>query len=332
LTSVDAPAQIQVLEEGPLRATAIIRGRIGPWPFVTRVSAAAGQRRIDFQTSFEFPPDAPPFGGGRRAGAANQPNQRFRLGEPWDGRDTVRSNRRPFYDSSFKLQALFPAKLQRPTLDKNAPFDVCRSTMADTRFNAWDAIKNNIIFNWVDLLDHDGAAGLALMTDHLTAYSLTPDEPLGLVLCYAGRGIWHDYGLGRAPSVSYSIVPHAGDWARAQLWRELARWSDPLLTARHAQRPEGEQGWSLLDGSEGGLEVTTLFADGDDILIRLFNAEGDSGPKQLTLDGRVRRAWLMELDGRRTQELPVQRAADGTSSVTVTVRRLAVRTLRCELA
>ena len=182
LSSVEAPADVSIIEPGPLRVTAEIRGRIGAWPFVTRLSIAAGQRRIDFQTTFEFPIDAP-SGRGRRQD--NAPQQRFRLGEPWDAQqDTVRSNRRPFYDSSFKLQALFPAKLRQPTLDKNAPFDVCRAANVDTRFNAWDGIKNNVIFNWVDLLDQDSSAGLALLSDRtLTAYSLSPDEPLGLVMC-----------------------------------------------------------------------------------------------------------------------------------------------------
>ena len=71
-----------------------------------------------------------------------------------------------------------------------------------------------MILNWVDLLEEDGAAGMAVMTDHTTSYSLTPDEPLGLVMGYAGVGIWHDFGAGRVPLISYSIIPHAGDWQR----------------------------------------------------------------------------------------------------------------------
>jgi alpha-mannosidase len=141
----------------------------------------------------------------------------------------------------------------------------------------------------VDLVDADGSAGLAVMSDHVTAYHLAPGEPLGLVMCYAGRGIWHDYGLGRVPRISYSIVPHAGDWAKAQLWRELARWSEPPVSRRGDAPAKGDLEWSLLDVSDTGFEATTAFVDGGHLLIRLFNAEGDLAPQRLTLDSRIRR-------------------------------------------
>jgi alpha-mannosidase len=329
LTTADAAADVRVIEEGPLRVTAEIRARLGPWPVVTRVTAAAGCRRIDFHTTLDLPVDEPPFGRGRRE-PAPAGEKRFRVGEPWEpGQNTIRSNRRPFYDSSFKLQVLFPTKLKNPTLDKNAPFDVCRSTVADTRFNAWDAIRHNVVFNWLDLLEEGGAAGLTLFTDHVTSYALSPGEPLGLVVGYAGGGIWHDYGQGRARQLAYSLVPHAGDWAKARLWRELARWGEPLVTRRCAAPPEGEAQWSLLDATDSGIDVTTALVDGGDVLVRLFNAEGDAAPARLALDRRVRRVQRLELDGRVVEELPVERAADGKSWVTVQMGRLAVHTLRC---
>jgi hypothetical protein len=102
LSSTDSPADVRIVEQGPLRITAEVRGRIGAWPFVTLVSAAAGRRRIDFRTTFELPVDSAPFGG-RGRGPQQQPGQqRFRVGEPWEaGRSETGSVRRPFYDSSF---------------------------------------------------------------------------------------------------------------------------------------------------------------------------------------------------------------------------------------
>lgn len=333
LSSIDAPAEISIDQQGPLRVAASIRGRIGAWPFVTHLALGAGQRRIDFETTFEFPVDSPPFGMGRRQFGQPQQKPRFRLGQAWEpGRDFTRSNQRPFYDGSFKLQALFPAKLQNATLDKNAPFDVCRATNDDTRFNAWDAIKNNVIFNWVDLLEEGGTAGLAVMTDHVTSYCLAPGEPLGLVMCYAGPGIWHDYGLGRVPRIAYSVIPHAGDWAKAQLWQELARWSEPLLTADCAAPTKDDAHWSLLEIDSPGIEVTTAFAEAGAVVFRLFNAEGDATPKRLIFGARLNSARLIELDSRVIQDLAVKQSPGGASSITVTMPRFAVRTLRCEFA
>ena len=54
-------------------------------------------------------------------------------------------NRRAFCDDRFKLNVLFPADLRSPRIYKNAPFDVCESTLDNTFFNSWDQIKHNII-------------------------------------------------------------------------------------------------------------------------------------------------------------------------------------------
>ncbi|HEX5242081.1 MAG TPA: glycoside hydrolase family 38 C-terminal domain-containing protein, partial [Tepidisphaeraceae bacterium] len=333
LSSTDSPAQIEILEHGPLQAVVEIRGKIGQWPFVTRVSVAAGQRRIDFHTTFGFPPDTQPFSNRRRENAGAQPATRFRIGQPWEAaRNTIRSNERPFYDSSFKLQALFPLNLKQPTLHKNAPFDVCRSNTSDTRFNSWDSIKHNLLMNWVDLLEQDGSAGMAVMTDHLTAYSFSPGEPFGIVMTCAGGGIWHDYGLGRAPSVSYAVVPHAGDWAKARLWGELSRWSEPLIAKRCSASSHDDSHWSFLDASGSGFEVTTTFVENGAVMIRLFNAEGNDTPHRITLDRRIRHVQRVELDGRTIEDVPVERGATGESLITVGMRRFAVQTLRCTLA
>jgi alpha-mannosidase len=324
LSSADAPAEVRVVEDGPLRTTAHITGRIGPWPFTTRISLTTGQRRIDFRTTFDFPLDPP----GRRATTAATQQARLRVGQPWEpGRDVTRSNQRPFYDGSFKLQALFPAALRRPTLYKNAPFDVCRTTTDDTRFDAWGSIKNNVLLNWVDLVEEGESAGLAVMADHVTAYNLSPGEPLGLVMCYAGPGVWFDYGVTRTPDIAYSIVPHAGDWAKARLWRELASWSEPLVTQPCAKPVADDATWSLVDATDGGLEVTAVYRDGGHLLIRLFNADGDERPQRIRLAANVRRVQGVELDGRVIDELPVQHA-DGTAAVTLAMPRFGVRTLR----
>ena len=126
--------------------------------------------------------------------------------------------------------------------------------------------------------------------------------------------------------------PHAGDWAKAQLWRELAAWGEPHVAERCAEPATDDAAWSLLDASDGGLEVKAAFVENGDVLVRLFNAEGDATPRRIAVDGRVRRVQMVELDGRLAKELPLQRDAAGEAAVTVTMNRLAVRTLRCSLA
>ena len=225
LSSVDAKATVEAIESGPVRVAVKVTGHVGPYPFTTLLTLAQGQRPIDVAVAFDFPVDGLPF---EKMGRP----QRVRVGEPWPfNRDATRSDRRPFYDSSYKLRALFPAAVgDRPAIDKNAPFDVCRSGHIDTRFDRWSAIKNNVVVNWVDVVAGDGSAGMAVMSDHTTAYDhgdlSAGGEPLGLVLGYSGLGDWADVALGRPIKVGYAVVPHAGDWASGRLWRELVRsWS-----------------------------------------------------------------------------------------------------------
>ncbi len=138
-----------------------------------------------------------------------------------------------------------------------------------------------MVLNWVDLAEADGSAGLAVMTDHTTAYSLTKDEPLGMVMRYAGPGVWWDYSIERKPSVRYSLVPHAGDWMTGQLWRELDRWSEPLVVAAAGDPAGNDPKWSLLDASGGSIHVVTAFEHDGATHIRLFNAADHEAEQEI---------------------------------------------------
>ena len=228
------------------------------------------------------------------------------------------------------MQALFALALDEPKLYKNAAFDVCESKLENTSFNSWDTIKHNVIVNWVDVAAADDSAGLALMSDHTTAYSFGGAEPLGLVMCYAGVGNWFDFTVGREPSISYALVPHAGDWANARLWRELARWSEPLIA--HATEQSANSRWSLIDASDSGFEVTTIFEHEGHMLIRLFNAEGDNSPQRVALAPQISKVEMIELDGRVISALPIEHAASGQSVATISMPRFGARTLRVSTA
>jgi len=323
LSSVDSPAAVTIEEAGPLRVTIRIDGHIGPYPFHTRVSCSVSCPRIDVRTSFDFPSNAQPF---QRGGNP----QGFRIGEPWPAdREVTRSDRRPLYDSSYKLQALFPAALKTPVLHKNAPFDVCRSTLNDTTFNSWSTLQHNVILDWVDIGEADGSAGLAMMTDHTTAYSFSPKEPLGLVCCYAGQGNWFDYTLGRQPNVSYSIVPHAGDWEAALVWQQLARWSDPLVAAAIPRKgAEAERRWSLAESSDPRVHFTSLYQHDGQTLIRIFNASRATSTAHITLAPLIQKAELLELDGRVIAQLPIETGSAGRKQLKLSMPQFGVRTVR----
>lgn len=252
------------------------------------------------------------------------------IGQPWDGKDVMHSMVKPFYDDRYKLQAVFPCALGRPVvLNKSAAFDVCTSADRDSFFDNWRAIKHNIVNHWVDINDPAGAFGFALMSDQTTSYVFGPDDPLGLVLAYAGQGLWNrTYSVSGVTEVRYAIEPHGGAWDRARLWGEDSQWNEPMLAQ---MMPGGavEQAWSkpLVQTSPGNY-VTAMFMDHSALILRLFNAEGGVSEQTVTLGFIPSEASVIELDGRQVAVLAINRMAQGGAAVKLSMPRFGVRTLR----
>jgi alpha-mannosidase len=316
-SSAEEPAQITVLESGPLRARLRINGRVGGCPCQTIVTLIEGQRRIDFRARFVFA-------------------QETWIGDPWDIKPLERmsESRRSQNDGRWKLQALFPVTLGNQAIYKNAAYDVCRSRNADTFFQRWDEIKHNIILNWVAVADESQKQGLAIFSDHTTSYTYGPEHPLSLVMAWGWEGgfWWGKRPLKGVLQVNYSVVPHAGLWDEARISEENSRWNEPLLTQIMDGHPQkGSETRSLVTVSGGGVEVPTLLVEGDHMFIRLFNS-GSATQRVVSLHSRPVHVDLVELDGRRIEKLQVQRTTDGRYVITIALPRFGIRTLRCQMA
>jgi alpha-mannosidase len=314
-SSAESAARLSIIENGPLRARASVAGQVAGNRFQTTVTLVEGQRRIDFSVRFTFDQDT-------------------WVGDPWDiapeNRRTER--RRSHHDGRFKLQAFFPVALQNHAVYKNAAYDVCRSRNANTWFQGWHEIKHNIILNWADLLDEKAGHGLAVFSDHTTAYTHGPDHPLALVLGWGWEGgfWWGKCPLKGVQQASYAVIPHAGGGDEAGLGEEGCRWNEPPLTQLMSGPPRpGDFARSLVSISGRGVEIPTVVIDGHDLLVRLFNASGDEGERTLSLDARPARVEVVELDGRMVRRLEVRAAGQGRYAVRLAVPRFGIRTLRC---
>ncbi len=112
---------------------------------------------------------------------------------------------------------------------------------------------NCCIVNWVDLVDEKENSGLALFSDHTMSYVHGENHPLSLVMGWGWDGgfWWGKCPLNGLQNVSYAIVPHAGRWENAALWRHTLEWSEPLL-ARPSSGSAGKPHPSLVRiGNEG---------------------------------------------------------------------------------
>ena len=312
-TSADSSAKVTVLENGPVRVKVAIEGMISSHPFFKLITVVQGQRRIDLHVKIDWK-------GNPGIGAE------YCQGAPWKQED----NKKAFYDNRYKLLALFPLNLPSPKVYKNAPFDVTESKLTNTFFSTWDGIKNDIILNWVDVVDGANNYGLALLTDHTTSYAHGTDFPLGLTLQYSGMGLWgRNYRITGPLEVSYAIIPHAGSWDHADIWAESDRWNQPLVAAMmNASSDSNGYRKSLIDVTGTGLEVPAVMFQGNDLIVRIFNAEGNSGSKEIIYNGKALKAQLVELNGEVAGDLKMQKNRTGGNIVTVTLPRFGIRTIR----
>jgi len=317
-SSADSPASVTILERGPVRIRVQIMGRIGSCRFQTTLALVHGQRRIDFTARLTYSQDT-------------------WVGDPWDIKPEERrtERRRSHHDGRWKLQALFPTSFPQESVFKSAAFDVCRSRHRDTYFQRWDEIKHNILVNWVDVFDERQQLGLAVFSDHTTAYTHGPDHPLALVLGWGWEGgfWWGKCPLRGTQQMSYAVLPHRGAWDVARVSREACCWNEPLLAQLMDGKPSDneEASRSILSVGAEGLEVSSMVIDGPHLIFRLFNAEGDAAERTVSLGFEPVRVDLVELDGRRIRRLDGRRAPGGRFEFRLAIPRFGIRTVRCEL-
>jgi alpha-mannosidase len=312
-SNAENPATITPLESGPLRVRLKISGRIGSNPVTQILTVVQGQRRIDFSLQIDWQENP-------RIGADFEQVSGYR----------AEHDQKAFYDDRFKLLALFPLKLAPQRVFKDAPFDVTESRLTNTFFNCWSGIKNNVMLNWVDAEDTSKHCGVALLTDHTTSYAHGADFPLGLVLQYAGVGLWgRNYDVNGPTEVNYALVPHAGNWEQSGLEEECAKWKEPIMTAgfQTSQTPTKPKR-SLLTMDSPGWEIPTLMMDRGSIMVRLFNTSTDAVRRQISYDGHAAKIELVQLDGKVLKELARHETRQGRTTVDFALPGFGIATLK----
>ncbi|MEQ9440851.1 MAG: glycoside hydrolase family 38 C-terminal domain-containing protein [Cyclobacteriaceae bacterium] len=309
-SNVDQAAKVQILENGPLMVRLQIDGKIDVHPYTQIITVKQGDKKIDFDLTIDW--------------QGNPSIGQYSQAENYEAIDREKA----FYNDQYKLLTLFPLNLPAQKVYKNAPFDVTESHLDNTFFNRWDSIKHNIVVNWVDVTDDADKYGLALFTDHTTSYTHGTNHPLGLNLQYSGKGLWgRDYKITGPTQVHYAIVPHEGTWKEAELWTESTKWNEPLFTTLlDASLPKDQK--SLIETSGSGWEVTTMKADENGLLVRLFNAEAGEETQKIIVDGMVQKAELLALDGRVIGSLKVQEEANSKSAISLAIPPFGIQTIR----
>jgi alpha-mannosidase len=324
-SSTETPAQLEVVENGPLRVRVQIRGGIAGTPFIQLLTLEQGEPRIDVHLQINWTAD-------------------HKIGE---SPDSIKGYplKTAFYNDSFKLQVLFPVALRGQKVYKNAPFDVLKSRLPDTFFDSWDSIKNVVILNWVDVANNDDTYGLAVFSDETTSYDHGPGYPLALTVQYSGPGLFgRDYSITGPTTMDYAILPHTGRWDKAGIWTAGTRYNEPLLVKAGGGQAESKGGaehppakvsiletfrsGSLLHLANSGWEVSSLTISGTDLLVRLFNAEGKDSLQRIYPGFPVNTAYEVALNGHIIQPLDIKQDGRGEMYIPITAPRFGIRTIK----
>ncbi len=308
LSSADRPATLRIIEQGPLLLHIEIDGFIGEHPFTQTIYLRQGEEKIAMRVRIDWQGNP----------AIGEPGIAFSAENP----------RKAFYDDRYKLRVCFPAAISHQQIYKDAPFDVCKSRLENTYFNRWDQIKHTILLHWVDLESNSNDNSLALFTDHTTSYVHGKDHPLALTLQFAGKGLWgRDYIINEPTSIAYSLLPHAGQWDTDRIWSTGERINEPLITTLTHEQVGEVPPQSFFSIQDNAYELVSMEMKGQDLYIRLFNAQSDHTDKQITCAVNSDQIEWVELSGESIQV--TQATKTGNASVfTARIPRFGIRTLK----
>lgn len=190
------------------------------------------------------------------------------------------------------LRALFPLTVRHDMATFETAYGaVARPTHRNT---SWDAAAFEVPgLRWADLSEH--GYGVSLMTDAKYGYS-AHGTTLGLTLLRAPTypDPFADEG---EHTFTYALLPHAGGWRDGTV-AEAHDLNDPLRAV--AVRGDGGS-WppsrSLLNTEARGLRLSSLklAEDGDDLVLRLYEAHGGRGTARLSCDLPVSAAVPVDL-------------------------------------
>jgi alpha-mannosidase len=187
-------------------------------------------------------------------------------------------------DQFVRYRVLFPTAIQGGQSVHEIPFGSIQRPAA-IEFPAQ---------NWIDY--GNGQQGVALLNRGLPGNTVA-DGTMMLSLLRSTRIVAYGFGGGYEPGMSsdsglqlgkeftfdYALVPHAGDWRQATIYREGLEFNQPLLACALAPHPgELPNRWGLLEIAPRNVVLTALKPGPDGTaVLRVYEADGV--PTQATI-------------------------------------------------
>jgi alpha-mannosidase len=142
--------------------------------------------------------------------------------------------------------------------------------------------------------------------------------------------LWgRNYTVDGPTKIHYALLPHKGKWDKSGIWTAGTKWNEPLMAVVTDEQPKAGYSYkSLIHVANKGVEISAITFDGNAMLVRLFNAEGDAGLNKVSFDYVPAKVSLVELNGDKKQDLKINRDEKDKVSVQVSMPRFGFRTIR----
>ena len=191
--------------------------------------------------------------------------------------------------------------------------------------------------NWIDY--SNGDRGVALLNRGLPGNNIA-DGTIMLSLMRSTRIVAYGFGGGYEPGMSsdsglqigkelafdYALVPHAGGWRQAGVYRDGLEFNHPLVVRPEPSHPGAlPNRWGFLEITPGSVVVSTLKpGEGGTAVLRVYEAEGQPASQvKIRLAARVISAEEVNL-----MEDPLRTLHVAGDTVQTDLRPFEIKTIR----
>lgn len=227
-----------------------------------------------------------------------------------------------WHDNQKLIKAVFPFDIHATKAVYEVQYgNVERPTTSNT---SWDAAKFEVCgHKWADMSEN--GYGVSILND--CKYGWSADENT-LCLTLLKSGIYPDEKADNGVHVfTYSILPHSGDYRNAETVKEAYNLNQPLETVLLSGDGNGEMPdeYSMIQCDCENIIIESVKAaeDGNDIIVRMYDAYDRRAEAELKFGFDVSAVSLCDMLENELEEIPVR-----ANTVSVKVRNFEIVTLR----
>ena len=177
-----------------------------------------------------------------------------------------------------------------------------------TENTSWDVARfETCAHKWADISDN--GYGMALMNDCKYGHSVVDDSTLQLSLLRCGNNFDEKPNDQGEHIMSYSIIPHSGNYIDADIVRKAYAFNNPMLV-KEINNSDGElaQSFSLIKTENKNIIIDTVkkAEDSENIIIRIYESQNIKDKIKLSFGIDIKKLYLCDLLENIEKEIEVK--------------------------